>query len=68
MPARSIMVVRISRSSMPATGHAFGGGLDMRGAPDRLHQRFAMMRPRAANQRAVDVKKHKRVGLFQLSL
>ncbi len=35
----------------------------MRRAPNGLYQSFAMMRPGAANQCAVDVKKHERVGL-----
>ena len=46
--------------------NALGGGLDMRRAADGLYQCFAVMRPSAANQRAVDIKKHKCVGLFQL--
>jgi hypothetical protein len=42
------------------SGHrdALGRGLDVGGSPDRLYQRVAMMGPRPANERAIDVKKH----------
>ena len=48
--------------------HAVGGGFHMGGSPDRIYQRLAMMRSRAANQRAIDVKQHQGAGMFQVSL
>ena len=39
-------------------GYAFGGGLEARYLPDRVDQRLAMMRSRAAQQSSVDIEKH----------
>jgi hypothetical protein len=39
--------------------------LHINSTPDRFHQCFPVMQPRAANQRAIHVKKHQCSGMFQ---